>query len=260
LSNHAERDLSILLHEGIGISLRAIEPYVTATSDQLGEILKDLNQLADKFGSEKDGAGHSSSKGATGRSTGLATKAPRMEDVFDKQQDDLIEALNQVIQQQFFQEDRGLREILLGGGRLREDLAAQMRATARRLMWRAYHQSVQHYLAQTVKCAGNNALGDLVQSCLHTARPGLLDLGGAKRLMLVIPTQMDVVDLARRIEHVAGERVSVSIEPEGEVKLCYEIEDLPWEGIQNKLIRQRHDCRELAARLHTRINVEWTVT
>jgi hypothetical protein len=94
---------------------------------------------------------------------------------------------------------------------------------------------------------------------LNTARPRLLDLGGAKRLLVGIPKQLDVVDMARGIEQVSGERVSVSIEPEGDVKFCYEIEELPWEGIHTKLIRQRHDCRELAGRLHTRINVNWTV-
>jgi serine/threonine protein kinase len=261
LSNHAERDLSILIHEGIGIALRAVEPFVTATSDQLGEILKDFNQLADKFGAVTDGAGQDIAKATTGRPTGLAANdPPRMADIFASQQGDLIEELNQAIEEQFFQEGRGRREILLGGSRLREELAAYMRAMARRLVWRAYHRGVHQYLAQTVKSAENNALPGLVHGCLQTARPGLLDLGGAKRLLLAIPGQLDVVDLARGIEQVANERVSVSIEPEGEVKLCYEIEDLPWEGIQNKLIRQRHDCRELADRLHTRINVDWTVS
>jgi serine/threonine protein kinase len=261
LSTHVERDLSIVIHEGIGIALRALEPFVTAASDQLGEILKDLGQLADRFEANKDGAGPDHSKAATPRSTGPAAQGPpRMAEVFANQQGELIEELDQAIERRFFQEGRGLREILFAGSRMREDLAAYMRATARRLVWRAYHHGIHLYLAQSLKNAGNNALADLVCTSLQTARPGLLDLGGAKRLLLAIPSQLDVVDLARGIEQVADERVSVSIEPQGDVKLCYEIEALPWEGIQNKLIRQRHDCRELAARLHTRINVDWTVS
>ena len=60
--------------------------------------------------------------------------------------------------------------------RLREDLAAHLRSTARRLVWRAYHHSLYQYLGQTVKSADTNALIGLVGNCLTNARPGLLDL------------------------------------------------------------------------------------
>jgi hypothetical protein len=238
-----------------------VGPSITATSDQLREILKDLGQLAAKFEADKCRAAQSISKAATEESSAAAVPgAPRMADIFAYKQGDLTLELNQAIERQFFHEGRGLAEILLGTGRLRDDLAACMRAAARRLVWRAYHHSVHQYLRESVASADANVLTGLVSSCLQIARPELLDLGGAKRLLLAIPMQMNVVDVARGIEQVARERVSVSIEQEGDVKLCYEIEGLPWEGIQNKLIRQRHDSRELAARLHTRINIDWTIS
>jgi hypothetical protein len=124
---------------------------------------------------------------------------------------------------------------------------------------RAYHQSIHRHFNEALQNSNDGELADALRRCLHTARPGLLDLGGAKRLLANIPKQVDMVHLAREIEQIAEDRISVSIEQGGDVQLCYEIEELPWEGIQTKLIRQRHDCRDLARRLHTRINVDWTV-
>src|SRR5262249_29875540 len=102
-------------------------------------------------------------------------------------------------------------------------------------------------------------LSTLLRKCLQQALPDLLTLGGAKRLLVIIPGKLDLMRVAREVEHLAKEQVSVVIEQGGDLKLCYEIENLRWQGIQSKLLRQRTDCQELAARLHTRINVDWTV-
>jgi hypothetical protein len=167
--------------------------------------------------------------------------------------------LDRAIEQQYFKQDRRLRQILAAGGHMREDLAVQMRASARKIVLQAYYRGIHRYFNQASKNAQDDQVADLLRQCLQTARPDLLDLGGAKRMLVNIPKQVDVVHLAREIEQVAQERISVSIEQDGDVQVCYEIEELPWEGIQTRLVRQRHDCRDLARRLHTRINLDWTV-
>ena len=98
-----------------GLALRGMEPFVTATPDQLSEILRDLNQLADKFEPHRVCDGQDNSKATTGESGGPAPQgAPRMADVFAIQHDSLILELNQAIERRFVREGRGLREILLG--------------------------------------------------------------------------------------------------------------------------------------------------
>jgi hypothetical protein len=259
LLDHAEHQLNALINEAICLALQAVAAAVTTASDQLRGIWTDLGQLATRFAAGS--AADESESGANGNQTGAAAQGPpRMAELYAERKRYLIDELDQAIEKQFFREDRRLREILVGGGHMREELAAHMRASARKIVLRAYHRAVHQFLGQALHRTGDNDLAALVRGCLQTARPGLLDLGGAKRLLVAIPKQLDVVHLAGCIEQIAAEQASVSIEEEGDVKFCYEVEDLPWEGIHTRLIRQRHDCRELARRLHTRINVDWTVS
>jgi hypothetical protein len=237
-----------------------VDPSITAASDQLRELWKDLTQLASCFQAEEDNVGQNrTTVDAPGPRDETNLGPPRMADLFESQQRDLIEELDQAIEAHFLKEGRRLRQILVGGGHMRDDLAAQMRAWARKIVLRACHRGIHVFLQESLANRQSNELAALMRNCLETARPGLLALGGAKRLLLSIPEQLDVMQLAKGVEQTAQERVSISIEQQGDLKFCYEIEDLPWDGIQTKLIRQRHDCSELAGRLHTRVNIDWTV-
>jgi serine/threonine protein kinase len=258
LMAHAECHLNLLIARGVSMAIRTLDPEVTAASDELRELWKDLSQLSDNFKSAKSGGDASASQTQPDANAGKSGPL-RMAQFFANQQRDLIEELDRAVEAQFFKDGRGLRQVLVGSGSLREDLVTYMRASARKIILRAYHSSIHLYVTQALKGGQNDELASLVHNCLETARPGLLSLGGAKRLLVSIPKQLDVMHLARGTELIAQERVSVSIEQEGDVKFCYEVEELPWEGIETKLIRQRHDCSELARRLHTRINLDWNI-
>jgi hypothetical protein len=258
LFEFAESQLSALVHDRIGAALRSVNPLVITAADQLGETWKDLTQLAVRFEAVDTVTPSPPANSGMSHCQDVAG-APRIAGVFEQQKRTLLEELDRTIEQQYFKNDHRLRRILAGGGHVREELACQMRLSARKIVLRAYHQSVHRFFNEAFQNAEGNMLAELLRRGLQTARPDLLDLGGAKRLLANIPKQVDVVSMAREIEQIAEDRISVSIEQDGDVQLCYEIEELPWEGIQTKLIRQRHDCRDLARRLHTRINVDWTV-
>jgi hypothetical protein len=260
LSNHGEHCLNLAIHESIAAALRAVEPFLVAASDRLQEVWRDLSELDSRFhlGDERlDAASARSDNAKAGKPS--MTSPPRLADLFAARQDEFLEALDEGMERHFFTPEHTFRRALCEGGPVRDDFAAKLRANARKILLRAHDQSIHRYLRQLFEAERSGELTALLVRRLDEARPSLLDLGGAKRLLLRIPKELDVVQVARTVEKVAQERVSVSIEENGALQLCYEVEELPWEGIHTRLVRQRHDCQDLASRLHTRINIEWTV-
>ncbi|MDP6555787.1 MAG: hypothetical protein QGG71_14050 [Pirellulaceae bacterium] len=53
------------------------------------------------------------------------------------------------------------------------------------------------------------------------------------------------------------ESVTMLAEGEEEASVCFEVEQIPLDNIAASLVRNRGDYLDLAARLHTRIDVDW---
>jgi hypothetical protein len=97
-----------------------------------------------------------------------------------------------------------------------------------------------------------------LQECVDRALPQLASYGGAKRVLVTLPANggLDAANLARDAR-LAEESVTMVTEGKGIVSVCFEVEQIPLDNIAASLIRNRHDYLDLAAKLHTRIDVDW---
>ena len=93
---------------------------------------------------------------------------------------------------------------------------------------------------------------------LETARPALLHSGGAKRLLMVAPSCTDANALSRSIFEVAQENCSLVRDDSMDVVACYEVQQLTHDRVIAHLTGCRPRYAELAARMHTRVDVAWT--
>jgi serine/threonine protein kinase len=254
LQTYSERLLRVLIQDGMGKSLRAARAVVSSSADQVNELWKELSQFSDVFLDTSSGASIDA-----GQNTGASPQrdSPRMREVYMKRQTELIEQLDQAVDRQFFRLHPQLTKILANSD-LRGNLAALMRANARKIILRACFDEGHAFVKDVLAKGGDDReLSELLNRCIQDATPRLLALGGAKRLILVVPNELDAEQLRKEVERISFDEANVIIEKGGDLKLSFEIEDIPWRSVQTRLIRQRHDCQEIAQRLHTRINLDW---
>ena len=92
---------------------------------------------------------------------------------------------------------------------------------------------------------------------MNLAQPNLLDCGGAKRVLLVVPQGVDAEAPQMIIEKGLKESVSVAYNNVSDIVLCCEVEQMSLPRIAVTLIDGRPDYAEVASRLHTRSDVNW---
>jgi hypothetical protein len=256
LLGYAYRMLDKLVAEGVCKAVAAAEPCLMASADELRDLWKDLNQLANDFPvpagwrPQKDAGENASPVGAGGIS---------LEEAFARRQWELIEELDRAIETEFFDAQRRLRWVLTRGHDLRSVLVATMRSAARRILLRVNQDIRQAHLRELLAAGGRGALSRALEEWLGAATPKLLSAGGAKRLFLAAPQGLDAAALKRELHQVSGDEAAVACDARGEATLCYEVEQLSLEGVEAAFLRRRPDCQELASRLHTRIDVDWSI-
>ncbi len=96
-----------------------------------------------------------------------------------------------------------------------------------------------------------------LKECVNLALPRLTSCGGAKRALVMIPTSGELEPTLSRDARLAEESVTMLTEGKSLVSVCFEVEQIPLDNIAASLIRNRHDYLDLAAKLHTRIDVDW---
>jgi hypothetical protein len=90
---------------------------------------------------------------------------------------------------------------------------------------------------------------------LATAR--LANRGGGCRLMAIVPDQRDVTPLQRALNAAFGECSAVLADDGQPPCVCYELEGLPIERVIGQIAAANPHLPEMAARLKTRVDVNW---
>ncbi len=86
----------------------------------------------------------------------------------------------------------------------------------------------------------------------------MLDCGGGKRLLLVVPDGPSVTQAPKVVERKCNQKATVVPGPEGDFVACYECEDIALSSVIARLTTDNPTYREVGHRLHTRIDVQWT--
>ena len=151
----------------------------------------------------------------------------------------------------------GLRSLLMQGGVERNRLPTLMRGVARTTVVNVMKQlDVADVLFRDEDTQQEEV--KTLSECLAAARPRLMECGGAKRLLLMLPkgsTQVRPIEILHQEMH---EVPSVVENCDGDFILCYEMEQISLTQAAVTLIEGRPDLAEAASRLHTRTDINWS--
>ena len=98
-----------------------------------------------------------------------------------------------------------------------------------------------------------------LQRLLEKALPRLATCGGARRLMVIAPPDLSTTELRAQLSKLTNDQLTIVQDRIGELVVCYEVEQIPIDNVLAKLIGTREDILEVARRLHTRIDVSWSL-
>jgi hypothetical protein len=97
-----------------------------------------------------------------------------------------------------------------------------------------------------------------LKKCIENATPKILHCGGAHRLMVSMPASQ----LSPRLAELAGQgcpqKPSLVYDSTGDIVVCREVDQISLANIAAALAHDDPHCVEVAQRLHTRVDVQWS--
>jgi hypothetical protein len=218
---------------------------VGVLGDKLRNLAADLHRLADSFQPPPVARGE-------GRTAGGADFAQHVvAEAINSAKAELLAEMEHALEEQHWQ------VALAEETKAPHMLPDVLRRTARAVIYRFLKQ-------MTLQEGAAGSGGKLHKSILsltdglQAATPPLTQCGGARRLLLTAPEET----LARELIEELGSQFrpvpTVITDAENDMLLCYEIDQLPLRLVAAAVLDRRFQNVEVAARLHTRIDVSWS--
>ncbi len=171
--------------------------------------------------------------------------------------DQLTNQLEQRFQDEIVKPVGGLRSMLMQAGDKRNNLPHVMRSAARSTLVGIMKQLDASDVLFHAEETPQDEVKTLAQS-LQAARPRLLNCGGAKRLLVMLPRGSSQVRPIEILHCDMHETPSVLENCDGDFILCYEAEQISITQAAVSIIDGRCDFAEAASRLHTRNDISWS--
>jgi serine/threonine protein kinase len=149
----------------------------------------------------------------------------------------------------------GLFSLLSGSGEELRLLPALLRSIARRAVMEDLRQID---IAKIVLGSDANASPQTLQYCIKSAWPSILKCGGAQRLLLMMPDGSSAGRAPELVAQDSREKPTVLFDSDCDVVACYEAEQVRLENLAAFLTHNDPHYVDVAHRLHTRVDVEWS--
>jgi serine/threonine protein kinase len=149
----------------------------------------------------------------------------------------------------------GLTKTIMEGGRPRAQLTSKLHELSRQAVHRAVGRI--NVLETAVGSAGQSAADDL-RSSLALATPAILEYGGRRRTLVVVPRDADQVGSRAAISERLGTSVTTISGADSSLTLCVEADGLSLPHIALEFVDRRRDRVEFAERVHCRTDIAWT--
>jgi serine/threonine protein kinase len=240
LMQYAMTRLRQVSYQAVAKLLFGVEAAVMRCADQLQEISVRLRQVANEFSTVE-----------------TPEVDPQLARALREQHAALAQELDRAMTDTPAHKQISLSGLLTSGPEVWTNLVSMMRTNARRIVGRVIGRLQVLAAVQGGESELQN--GSEAAQCAKTAKPPLLKCGGAIRTLLVAPeSAKDWPDSWRKpFEQATNTQSHVVLDSDNAVTFCCEAEDISLENAVVYLAGNRRDFFKAAARLHTRIDVEW---
>jgi hypothetical protein len=114
------------------------------------------------------------------------------------------------------------------------------------------------FLAETERSTGMNDAEPDSQSVEDQAQPGLSNVGGGRHVLAVLPKYLSAADWQKRLQSRFGNCVTLDDrQDDADLFLCCEVEDVRLDLVMEQLAKGDPTVIEMAARVHSRIDIDW---
>jgi hypothetical protein len=224
-------------------------------------LLSDIKALSDEltaFGRELEQFAASASRSAAAEAGGCdAARSATHDDLaawLRMRLGQLAAEVDARLERECLAEQGGLWDTIMQGGRRRAQLSATLQESAKQVVRTALSQI--NVLEE--QSAGGWALDQAaLRSSLAVATPTLLELGGTRRVLAVLPCDSAGPDVAARLTNTLGLALSTTPAPDNSLTLCVEAGEIPIEQVAAGLVQRRRDRIEFARRVHSRTDIAW---
>jgi hypothetical protein len=149
----------------------------------------------------------------------------------------------------------GLAKTIMQGGRPRAQLTAKIHELARDVI---YKSLAGINVLENSAGGASSSNNDELKSSLAFATPTLLEFGGRRRVLAVVPRGIAVTAAQPAISARLGTPVTAIEGCDGSLTLCVEADGLSLSHIALEFVERRRDRVEFARRVHCRTDINWT--
>jgi hypothetical protein len=180
-----------------------------------------------------------------------ATSEPRITHHVQARLPQIIDEVDARLQAEHLTPLGGLLRVIRSGGRPRAQLTAKLHELARQVVQRAV---AEINVLDTNGSGGANA-SDL-QCGLSVATPTLLEFGGTRQVLAVLP-KISFDSASKALSSSLGAPVTAIPGCDNNVMLCVEADGLSIQHIAAAFVEHRRDRVEFAGRVHCRTDISW---
>jgi serine/threonine protein kinase len=257
LNNYAGIRLRESLFLAIAKQLRLMEAEIGTLIYQLDSLSRSLGLFKERL-LESDAPPVADEEESSSPADGATLRYQQLIiDELASCRDEIARTVEQEIDQQLVRDGRGLRRFLQPDSELWKTLSDPLTSASRRAVLDCLKAIVCRLMRGSASAsdgAGNELLEVILQGL--TSNAPAPDSGAAGRI-LIVPADVDVAALRDRLGP-ALENVAIIGGRTCDVSLCTVHKDVPLERFASEIIGGLDVFRELAGRLHTRIDVQWT--
>ena len=250
-SDYAQRAVRRVTACATEVLISVIEAYVSQAADHLRDYWSDLNKLAEQFSLV-------ALRGDEPVTEALdELNSHPMSHLLLEHKMAMIEQIDRELEKTFFGSENSLIQSL---GRNREAcnrLIAAMRGSAHKTLVATQKKAVREQLMTGPEGAEDEAFREALKESYEAAQPNMLRVGGATRTLLMIPENFDRSEIAEETRQLDGVPPTTVPSSTEDLWVVCEGEQLSVDGVFGTLLRRSPDCQQLAARLHTRIDIDW---
>jgi serine/threonine protein kinase len=187
----------------------------------------------------------------TESTTGATDQASLAKLLFDKLPEIAAEVDRQ-IHVDYINPQGGLAEVVMGGGRPRAQLTAKLHELSRGIVQRLLTSI--NLLAHDV---ADGQLADELRSVVAMATPTMLEFGGTRRVLSIVPRDSAGTLSPEVLSKALGTAVTSMPGTDNNFAVCAEAGQLSLPHIAASFVEHRRDRVEFAGRVHSRTDVTW---
>jgi hypothetical protein len=233
--------VSIAASESVLLVLSA---ECSAISDEFASLGREIDQVATAL--------HRAASSRTGDENVTLNERRDLPKQLQGRVDEVANLVDARLQAEFLQTNGGLVKTVMQGGRLRAQLNSKLLETARQVI----HQTISGGNSDAVEdlTTGNVGLG----SALALATPMLLEYGGERRVLAVVPNIGSGGNSDTTVSRALGTSATTVAGSDNYLTVCVEASGLSLPHVALELVERRRDRVEFAGRVHSRTDIAWS--